>query len=42
MEVLVTLASSRGIQIANVERNVGGGEEETASAGKTNYDKDER
>lgn len=34
MEVFVTWASSGGIHIANVERQVGGEEEETTSAAK--------
>lgn len=35
MEVLATWASSREISIANVERQVEGGEDETTTAGKT-------
>lgn len=35
MEVLVTWESSREIQIANAEKEVGSREEETTSAGKT-------
>lgn len=37
MEVLVTCTSSRGIHIANVERQVGDGEE-TTSTGKTHQE----